>query len=282
MPQPARSPVEFFRELLAMNLAERNRALAYRPPETHRQILAKVREYEALKPDQRELRLQATELRWYLLPLMRAAPTNRTVQLSIIPAGLRPLVEVRLQDWDKLPAEIQKEFLAKEAAILLFTQFTNKPPTVKDPTPRPPALDERVRELQRMPPEERQQLLARWSSIFDLSEAEKDKVLRTLSASERAQMEKSLKKFGNLTPQQRANCIRYFELFASMSLEERQQLLNDAVKWSRLTPDQRKQWQELVEGAALLPPAALPVLRPAPLPQRVEPRAKKVLATNGG
>jgi hypothetical protein len=67
-----------------------------------------------------------------------------------------------------------------------------------------------------------------------------------------------------------------------MSLEERQQLLNDAVKWKRLTPDQRKQWQDLVAGAALLPPAALPVIRPAPLPQRVEPRAKKVLATNGG
>ena len=85
LPSPVvmpRSPVEFFRELLAMNFAERSKALADRPPETRKQILSKVREYEAMKPNARELRLRATELRWYMLRLMRISPTNRIAQLE--------------------------------------------------------------------------------------------------------------------------------------------------------------------------------------------------------
>src|SRR5437763_6112190 len=54
----AKSPVEQFRELLAMNVVERKQALTNRPPEIRKRILAKLREYESLKPDERELRLQ--------------------------------------------------------------------------------------------------------------------------------------------------------------------------------------------------------------------------------
>ena len=67
------SPVDFFRQLLAMTPAERVASLTNRPPEARARILAKVREYQALGPDERELRLRATELRWYLTPLLRTA-----------------------------------------------------------------------------------------------------------------------------------------------------------------------------------------------------------------
>ncbi|HTV76036.1 MAG TPA: hypothetical protein VMD57_03480, partial [Candidatus Baltobacteraceae bacterium] len=66
----ARSPVEFFRQLLAMTPDERDNCLKIHPPEIRERILAKVAEYEALDPDERELRLRATELRWYLMPLL--------------------------------------------------------------------------------------------------------------------------------------------------------------------------------------------------------------------
>ena len=71
LPPVVLSPVEFFRQLLAMLPAERNSSLTNRTPEARARILAKVREYQALDPDERELRLRATELRWYLLPLLR-------------------------------------------------------------------------------------------------------------------------------------------------------------------------------------------------------------------
>src|SRR4051812_34598984 len=96
-PAAAKSPVAVFRELLNMEPSERTKALADRPEETRKRILAKIREYQSLKPDERELRLKVTELGYYLRPLMRTPATNRTAQLAIIPAGYRELVQVRLE-----------------------------------------------------------------------------------------------------------------------------------------------------------------------------------------
>ena len=73
----AKSPVDLFRQLLAMTSEERSDFLTNRPPELRDRILAKVGEYEALEPNEREIRLRATELRWYLMPLLRIAPTTR-------------------------------------------------------------------------------------------------------------------------------------------------------------------------------------------------------------
>jgi len=57
-PLQSKSPVTLFRELLAMDLGERQKASAERSPEKRRLILAKVREYESLPPDVRVLRLR--------------------------------------------------------------------------------------------------------------------------------------------------------------------------------------------------------------------------------
>ncbi|HSY74859.1 MAG TPA: hypothetical protein VK810_05260, partial [Dongiaceae bacterium] len=69
MPPPmplAHSPVDFFRNLLAMTPRDRNNFLTNKSPEVRERILGKVNEYLVLDPNERELRLRATELRWYL------------------------------------------------------------------------------------------------------------------------------------------------------------------------------------------------------------------------
>src|SRR5438445_3603271 len=63
-PSAPGAPVDLFRELLVMSADEQKEFLDDRSPEDRKRILAKVRQYESLKPDQRELRLSATELRW--------------------------------------------------------------------------------------------------------------------------------------------------------------------------------------------------------------------------
>src|SRR5690348_11176037 len=141
LPLPAvapRSPVDYFRELLAMNFAERSKTLADRPPDTRKQILAKVREYEAMKPNDRELRLRATELRWYLLRLMRTSPTNRTAQLQRVPSDMRPLIDLRLSKWDALTPDVQTDFLKHEAALQAFMilQATNTAGNVRTNIPQ--------------------------------------------------------------------------------------------------------------------------------------------------
>src|SRR5271170_8524159 len=108
-PPMASSPVAFFRNLLAMTPGERADFLTNRPLAIRAGILVKVNEYEALDPDERELRLRATELRWYLMPLLQTGPTNRAEQLARVPDDLRDLVKDRLVQWDILPPPLKQE-----------------------------------------------------------------------------------------------------------------------------------------------------------------------------
>ena len=112
-----KSPIDLFRQLLAMSPDERDVFLTNRPPEIRARILAKVAEYEALDPDDRELRLRATELRWYLEPLLRESPTNRAARLAQVPDDLRDLVRDRLEEWSILPPPLQDEFLDNERTL---------------------------------------------------------------------------------------------------------------------------------------------------------------------
>jgi len=107
---PVTSPVDFFRELLGMPPGDREVALSNRPPEVRSRLLAKVREYEALSPEERELRLRATELRWFLVPLMRQGPGQRPPLETSVPAHLRQAISDRLALWDRFLAPVREQF----------------------------------------------------------------------------------------------------------------------------------------------------------------------------
>jgi hypothetical protein len=270
------SPVSLFRELLAMNFLERQKFLADRSPESRRLIQAKVREYESLKPDLRELRLRVTELRWYLWPLMNVRPADRAARLEHIPAEDRKLVEDRLKEWDKLTPEVRQELLENEAAIRYFTELQDQ---IGRPSPnispaRRQKLEEGVRQWQALPDEQRQEMMARFNQFFGLTGQEKERALNTLSEPERRQIEKTLRNFGQLPMAQRVRCIHSFEKFASLSTEEREQFLKNAERWKLMTPDQRQAWRELV--SKMPPGLGLP---PRPPGLRLKPPP---LTNNGG
>jgi hypothetical protein len=282
-PAPSKSPVALFRELLAASSsAELDKLMAGRSPETRKLILAKMREYKSMKADQRELRLRVTELRWYLLPLMNRPATNRVELLSRIPAEDRAPVEERLREWDKLPADVQKQLLENEATIRYFTEVQCGTNAVSNLTPaRREKLQEGIDKWNRLPEDQRLSLAYRFNQVFDLSPREKDAALRTLSEPERRQIERTLEAFGNLQPSQRAQCIRSFEKFASLSLEERQQFLKNAERWKVMTPEQRQAWRDLVSRAPLLPSVSARVRFPPPPPLPVTAHPIPRVATNG-
>ena len=266
-PISVKSPVDLFRELLAMNLAERKEYLADRTGEDCRRILAKVREYESLKPDKRELRLRATELRWYLLPLMTAPPTNRPAQLAAIPAELRGLLEDRLREWDKLPAAVQQELLDNEFTIGVFAQPETAPDGSKQviSPARRQKLESGIAHWNALSDTKRRELLDRFNQFFDLTPNEKQKALNTLSEAERRQMERTLRAFGKLPKEQRTQCIQSFKKFAGMSVEERQQFLKNAERWRLMSPDERQAWRDVVARLPALPPPPPGLNTPAPL-----------------
>jgi hypothetical protein len=284
LPPQVQPPVAFFRKLLAMTPAEQENYLTNRPPEIRSRILAKVREYQALDPNEREMRLRATELRWYLLPLLRTPPADRATRLAAVPDDLRDLIKARLGQWDILPPPLQQEFLANERALRYFTRVdaTNGPslPGVGG-EPAPPDSD--LARWNALSDEQRQRITDRFKQFFELAPVEKQKTLGTLSPLERQQMEKTLQSFDQLPPLQRFECVRAFAKFAGMSPPERAEFLKNAERWSQMSPQERQTWRDLVANVPKwppMPPVPLPPLPPIPQVPALPPHFHPPVATN--
>jgi hypothetical protein len=289
---PIKSPVEFFRELLAMTPSERSAALTNRAPESRKMILTKLKEYAALDADERELRLQVTELRWYLWPLMNTPATNRLGQLTNVPAGQRILVESRLKEWDALPDEVRKELLENEATRKYFTEIQGRTPEQQKrilaamPPAQRQALQQGIDKWNGLTDEQRRNLSDRFNQFLVLTEPERDKVLTSLSQPERRQIEKTLQAFSRLPAKERAECIQSFEKFASLSLVQRQLFLRNAERWRQMTPNERQAWRDLVKKvpSALTPrdmPPLPPDLPPLPVMTTHSSHPAPPVATNG-
>ncbi len=279
VPPPPQSPVTVFRQLLAMTPSERADYLTNRPPEIRDRILAKVREYLALSPDERELRLNATELRWYLLPMLRESPPDRAAGLAQVSDDLRGLVQSRLEQWDALTPQSRQEFLDNEPTLHYFSHVepTNAPP---EPGAQRGPGDAAQARWQALSEDERRKITAQFSRFFELTPDEKQKTLNTLSDAERAQMEKTLQSFDKLPPAQRTQCIRAFTKFAGMSPADRAEFLKNAERWSQLPPKERQAWRDLVAQVPLWPPLPTARIMPPPLPPHSPPRSYPAVATN--
>jgi hypothetical protein len=200
-------------------------------------ILAKVQEYQSLSPDERELRLRASELRWYIMPLLQMAPTNRPANLARIPQDLRDIVKIRLLEWDTLPPPLKQEFLENDRTMYYFVHVT------------PPANS-----ADNLADEQRQKISAQFSRFLELTPAEKADTLETLSAAERVQMQKTLQSFEQLPPQQQSQCINNYAKFAGISAAERAEFLKNAERWSQMSPAERQTWRDLVAHVPEWPP----------------------------
>ena len=266
LPPPSPSPVAIFRELLAKTPSERLSSLSNRPPESRQRILAKLQEYQRMNADERELRLRATELRWFLTPLLSLPSTNRAGRLAQVPEDLRPLVESRLAHWNVLPPGLQQQVLEEDRNLQLYLQLAGS------------SVEERQRILNRLPADqrvaaeagfdrwqkltttEREQAMQRVSRYFDLKPAEKQQVLARLSDAERRQMESSLQAFERLPRDKRARCLDAFPKFANLTAGERAEFLANVSRWQAMSPSERELFRRLVQQAPALPPLPRPAL----------------------
>jgi len=239
---PSRSPVDAFRTLLRKSAAEQQKLLAARPPDVRQRILSKLQEYGSFTPEEQELRLQATELRYYLVPLLSVPATNRAAHLALIPQPTRDLVETRLKHWTLLPPPMREVLLTNQQAVSFLTQggTTNALPPSADVV--------------------RRRMFETVERFLELTDKEKAKTLSSFPDAEREQMEITLAAFEQLTPSQRARCVRSFARFATMTPEEREDFLKNAEHWSQMSLTERQAWRELVSRAPILPSLPYPSL----------------------
>jgi len=274
------SPVRVLRELLAKPTAEREETLAIYPDELRAPLEKKVKEYLAISPELRELRFQATDLRHYLLQLMKLDPPSRTAALSQVPESSRLVVEERLDKWRIFLPPMQEELLKNEQVISYFTQMgimseeqrqallEITPPGLRE------QMEQRVAGWLALPEATRSRVFAEFNDMFTLTPEEQQRTLGILSSEEREAMNQTLAAFNDMSPQQRAVCLRSFEKFSRMNLLERNEFLRKAQAWERMSPTERQQWRELVSEVPELPP-----FPPGAEPKLVVPQ--RAPATNG-
>jgi hypothetical protein len=255
------SPVDEFRKWLKMAPQQRTMALARRPEKSRKIIEAKLDEYSALSQAERDRRLEVLELRWYLRPLMQLPPAARGKALDQVPIPLRPIVDVRLQQWDRMSDDVKKEALDHEAAV----EYFSSPPQLQNATMRSlPAsegnnLARNVARLKRMSPSDRARLDERVGQFFNLPQYQQDQSLNNFSDNERQEMAKTLQAFRQLSAEQRSTCIQAFEKFASMTHDEQLAFLKNAERWQAMSQKDREMWREIVKVVPPMPDLGLDI-----------------------
>ena len=252
------SPVQEFRELLVASDRDRESLLLLRPPGLREPIEAKVRAYLALPENERELRLQATELRYYLKVLLPL--TNWQQVVTQIAEPMQTVVRDRLSTWQIMPPDMRTNLMDDEHVLSYFAQLgtltaaQRRALTESMPLEQRKKLEADVAAWRARPEAERRQAFAMFNQFFVLNADERTKALSHLSEAERMAMQTTLDAFTELSPERRQVCIRSFEKFANMSLAERQEFLKKADAWRRMTPEERAEWRKVVEAVPDLPP----------------------------
>lgn len=266
LPLPV-SPVQTFRMLLATNAAGREAWLALRTP-AQRQILEnKIKEYASLSVAEREERLQALQLRWYLPQLMKLATTERTQQLARIPQPDRAVLEYKLRSWTILPPEIQREILEHQEMINVFLPVHQGGASDSALRSLPPArqqeLAEQFERWNALPPAQRDRILGNVQRYFVLTPAEKTKVAAQLAKAGPAPLPPPLTAFGGLPMEQREQAMAGFKKFAALPPAERADFLKTAERWQTMSGAERERWRQL---SARLQKAKAPMPPMPPLP----------------
>jgi hypothetical protein len=286
------TPVAYFRGLLGMTPAERERVLADKSEEKRRQVLAKVREYEALPPEVREARLLQTELHWRLLVLLPLEPAERKARLQKISPMYQPMILTQLAQWDELPGDVRKALLEQESFLRTYVQWQGHSPAAQEdilaklPAEQRARWTEELNRWQALPGSRRAEMNRAFRQFFYSTEEAQKETIQALSETERSQMEQALQSFASLPPVLQRQCVESFSKFAAMSTEDRNQFLQNAAKWEAMTAQERQLWQTLVNKLPPMPPgfyqSKLPPMPPGwPAPPMPPPlRAGPPAATN--
>jgi hypothetical protein len=272
--RPGSSPVETFRKLLAMSPAERDEFLSRYPAATRDRLLEKAHEYQLLPNYLRELRLQVTELRWYLLPLMKMPAAIRAERLKLVPESCRELVSARLEQWNILPPALKDEILEYETTLHYFVgRNAGGVPAVQRqrmdgdvPERQRPALEHNLARWQALSKDEQEQTYASFETYFQLSEAEKQKTLDTLSEPVRQETEKVLGPIEKWPRSQRQQYLVAFRKFADMPPREREWFIRNAGRWQKMSAAERQACRDLVQQLPELPIMPPDLIRPRPQP----------------
>ncbi len=277
----SRSPMDELRRLLALSPEERETDLAGKSEWSRNFMLGKLKEYDALTPEQRELRLSSTELYFEMLSLLRSSPDRRAEKLERLPEDRRKAVQARLDQWDKLPPDLQQDVLEHQSTIRYVIRVEAAPAASKEDVfaNMSPEYREKVKtridEMKAWPKEQRNRMVDAFHNLFELSDHEQQAILEKLNQNERAKVEQTLADYEKLSPDERKRCMDSARKFNNLSADEQARFIATAERWEKMSEEERNTWRSLVKqmpplppgaGAPPLPPGSKPGVNPLALP----------------
>lgn len=243
--------------LLATNIAGREAWLAAKPAASRAAIEAKLREYEAMSPEQRDQKLRASQISWYLPPLIKMPATNRAAILGAIPEEDRKVIEMRLGQLSILPPPMLNQIVTNRN---LLRWIDNGQPGASNALAQVSPDQKRLAE----------QVYPVWKKLLELPPARRTEPLSKLNDTDRTNMEMTLNKLGNLSGEERAQARAGFKKFAELSASERESFLSSAKRWQDMSEKDREVWRNVAATlqrppASISPPLPPPARKRAPL-----------------
>ncbi|MBL6763615.1 MAG: hypothetical protein ISQ14_01565 [Verrucomicrobiae bacterium] len=266
-PGTYRSPLEFFRKLLVMDVPARDAELRKLSPGSRAALQGKIAEYAALSPGERELRLRATELRYFLRPLLGIGSELRGRAVAVMPEEFRALVAARLDQWDRLDAATRKAILDNEWMLLgvlrIGPQFAATAVSAESARGDATALQERLRAWQGLSVAKQAELLERFNRFFSLNAREKEQVFERLPEYQRIKVFATIEEIRELPEGERLACMDALRRFVDMNAIERATLIRNAELWRGLSGTERQAWRMVVQKFPPMPPGIeMPPLPP--------------------
>jgi len=265
-PSAYRSPLEAFRKLLVMSPEQRQAELSKRSARSAKLLQRKLAEYDAMEPGLRELRLQATELGYYLNPLLTRSKKEREISLKHMPQKFASLIRVRLEKWDQLPREmkdgIRKNRWMMHAVLRYGPKFAGSALAKRLPASTSRDAEEHIKAWQSLTPEKQEQLLQSFNTFFSLNSDEQERVIARLPEYQRAKVFATLGEIQRLPEASRRECMNALQRFIAMDAKQRMAFFHNAEEWKKLSEVEKKSWRTVVKDFAKPAPSEFPPVPP--------------------
>ena len=250
--------------------AQREEVLTTRSEKQRTYLRARLAEFDALSPAEREIRLRLIELRAALMPLLLAAPGDRAKLLRQVPDVQRELVEAQLRVWDDLPAARLEQLLARRADGPAFAPLPPDPPVeLRPPTTASAAAARRSRGEEglavwrSLSAEQQSRATQQLTRLLALPPRQQEAVMADLPEAQRASVTRMVASLGRLSVVDRERCLASFQRFAAMSPAQRHRFWANVDRWETLAPEERRAWRTFT---ATLPPSPPGLQSPPPPP----------------
>lgn len=267
LPFPTNSPVRLFRALLQADPVEQERLLAGRSAESRAIIRERLQEYRNLTELERETKLRALEFHHIMKLLLSAPESVREVWLTEVPVEYQKLCAARLRLWNVLPPELQRDARERDATFRWLTRYENASEQQRrELLKEVPDSERRAREAaldqwRGMTAAEREQAWRNTRQMFEMSPRDQQRVMATVTESNRAQTAKLVGELRQLTPGEREQRLSGWQRFTQLNPQEQAKLLQAWERWKKMSETERELWRRLsasVPKSSPLPAVPIP------------------------